>query len=180
MKAVAAHADVAPCLRHRIERRLFGHAGMERGVEHGHLREARPALARQADAGQRDRVVLRRQRRSLFDLALGVRVDKRGLTQAGSAVRDTMADGVDRRHAGIAQPALDLVERRGIDRGMLDRRLHQRRGRGRLEHAELERRAAGVERKDVHGPARRPQWNTMPSTWNPASTCTTSPVIADA
>ena len=180
VKAIAAHPGIAPGLRHRIERRLLGHAGMERGVEHRHLRQARPALARQADAGQRDRVVLGRQRGGPFDLALGVRVDKHGLVQAGSAVRDTMADGVDRRHAGIPQSALDLVERRGIDRGVFDRRLHQRRGRHRVEDAELERRAAGVEREDVHGPARWLQWNTMPSTWKPASTCTTSPVIADA
>jgi hypothetical protein len=180
VEAVATHPGVAPGLRHGIGRGLIGHARVECGVEHGDLRQAGPALARQADAGQRNRVVLGRQRGGPFDLALSVRVDKHGLVQAGSAVRDPMADGVDRRHAGIPQSALDLVERRGIDRGVVDRRLHQRHGRCRIEDAELERRAAGVEREDVHGPARWHQWNTMPSTWKPASTCTISPVIADA
>ena len=118
---------------------------MKSGVEDRHLAHAWPTLARDADAGQCNGVVLRRQRSSLVDLVLDFRVHESRLAQEGATVCDTVADGIERRHAGTSYLLLDLVKRRGINCGMVDRRLDHGHGRCRVENPELEGRTAGVD-----------------------------------
>jgi len=161
VEAVAAHAGVAPRLRHRVQRGVLGQGGMERRVEHGHLRQGRPAPAREADARQGHRVVLRHPDRGAFDLGLHLVVDAHRSAQARSAMRHPVRHRVERGRgdARFGELAFDPVEHGVVEHAAVKPDLDQRVRRGHVEHTGLQRGAAGIQGKDAHV-----QWKTIPST----------------
>ncbi|MCY1227866.1 hypothetical protein D9M72_401560 [compost metagenome] len=76
-------------------------AGVEGGVEAGHLQQVRHGFAHGADRGQVMRLVQRRQRHQRLQFRDHVVVDAHGLREVGAAMHHAMAD---RHRRIVAQP----------------------------------------------------------------------------
>ena len=147
-QAVEAEAAQAKALRpvpgHGVERRRLRHGGVESGVEGRHLGQRGPGLGHGVDAGQRGRVVQRRQRGQLRDRRAHAGVDHYRLAEGRAPVDHAVPHRVDGREPLQHRPRFGGVPPRVLLRPRF-RPLHRDRLRRGIEHRPLERAGAGIE-----------------------------------
>ncbi len=129
MEAVSPYPCRAPRWRNSIGMGVFGHVVMESGVEDRDVAHAGPTLTGQAYAGQCGRIVMRRQSRSLADLAFDFFIHEHRVAQQWATVCDAVTNAIERCDTRPVQVPLDLLEGRSIHRRMINRRVDQWQGR---------------------------------------------------
>ncbi len=93
---------------------------------------------------------MRRQSRSLADLAFDFFIHEHRVAQQWATVCDAVTNAIERCDTRPVQVPLDLLEGRSIHRRMINRRVDQWQGTSRLENSELQGRTAGIDGEDAH------------------------------
>ena len=172
MRTVLAHVIlIADLFGECIGRSHIGHAHMERGVEHRHVRHIGELLAAVLDNAGFGVVVQRCQRRHLVDLIHNLIGHERRVIEVPAPLHDTVPDGIDCK-AGIGNrfehepdsvtmigeegigrhlvPSLGVAEDATVHTDALAVALGEDLMRIGIEQLILQARAAGVDDQNVH------------------------------
>jgi len=98
-------------LRHRIAIGMLGHGLVERGVEHGDLRQLREQCEGGIDTDQVGRIVQRRQLRVGTDGREDFVGDQAGAGEVLTAMHHAMADAIDLAASGFLRQRQQLFQR---------------------------------------------------------------------
>ena len=108
VEAVAADLELlVPVVRHGVAVSVRRQGAMERGVEHGHVIDVGPVLARRLDPGEVARQVQRCQSHEAAQLGQHIVVDPRRRGEHLAAVDDAVANGVDPHIAELGDDVTD-------------------------------------------------------------------------